>query len=94
MRALRPPLRIQDLAVTPDGPRRAFSDYRDAEAAYKITGWHIHAYNLDGSGLERITPLEEDPVDFRVFPERGKSAFDLEREMILEREGHEAKGRP
>jgi len=81
-----PPLKIQDPVVSPDGACLAFSGYRDAEASDKLSGWYIYVCDLDGSNLERITPLEDDPVDFYVFPESGKSAFDLEKEMILERE--------
>ena len=80
-----PPLTIREPVVSPDGNRFAFSGYRDAGDGEEGTGWYIYVCNLDGSDLRRVTPLEDEPVPPYVFPESGKSAFDVAREIAAER---------
>jgi hypothetical protein len=81
-----PELKLQDPVVSPDGTQLAFSGYRDGEGADGYSGWYIYVCGIDGSNVERVTPLEDDPIDFYVFPKSGRSAFDIEKELILERE--------
>ncbi|MBP8955130.1 MAG: PD40 domain-containing protein [Armatimonadetes bacterium] len=73
----RPALKLRDPAVSPDGQMLAFSGYRDSGDPERGTGWYIYTCNLDGSDVKRITPLEDDPVEPYVFPETGKTAFDV-----------------
>jgi Tol biopolymer transport system component len=80
-----PPLTVRQPAVSPDGTRLAFSGYRDAGEGADGTGWYIYVCDLDGSNLRRVTPLEDDPVPPYVFPETGKTAFDVAREIALQR---------
>ncbi|MBP8954347.1 MAG: PD40 domain-containing protein [Armatimonadetes bacterium] len=79
--AARPALKLRDPAVSPDGKLLAFSGYRDSGDPEHGTGWYIYTCNLDGSDVKRITPLEDDPVEPYVFPETGKTAFDVAREI-------------
>jgi len=80
-----PPLKLRDPAVSPDGRRLAFSGYRDAGEGKQGTGWYIYVCNLDGSELRRVTPLSNDPVEPYVFPESGKTAFDVAKEIARQR---------
>lgn len=45
----------------------------------------MYACNLDGRGVRRVTLLEDEPVPPCVFPESGKSAFDVAKEIALAR---------
>jgi hypothetical protein len=77
----RPALKLRDPAVSPDGKKLAFSGYRDSGDPQNGTGWYIYTCNLDGSDVKRVTPLADDRVEPYVFPQTGKTAFDVAREM-------------
>lgn len=80
-----PELTIGSPAVSPDGSMLAFSAYRDAGDGKEGAGWYIYVCSLDGSDLRRVTPLKDDPVPPYIFPETGKTAFDVAREIALQR---------
>jgi len=80
-----PPLKMREPGVSPDGTRLAFSGYRDSGDPEKGTGWYIYICDLDGSDLRRVTPLGDEPVPPYVFPETGKTAFDVAKEIALKR---------
>ncbi|MFW5867867.1 MAG: hypothetical protein ACOCX2_08630 [Armatimonadota bacterium] len=79
------PLEVRDPVVSPDGTKLAFSGLRWSGDPEDAAGWYIYVCNLDGSNLRRVTPLEDEPVPPYVFPETGKTAFDVAREIALER---------
>lgn len=87
--AARPALKLRDPAVSPDGKLLAFSGYRDSGDPEHGTGWYIYTCNLDGSDVKRITPLEDDPVEPYVFPETGKTAFDVAKEIAEQQQQQE-----
>ncbi len=47
-----------------------------AEPRDRSRGARVYACNPDGSGLELLTPAEEDPLPIFVFPETGTPAFE------------------
>jgi len=79
------PLTIREPAVSPDGGRIAFSGSPIPTAGDKPREWFIYVCDLDGSHLKRVTPLADDAVDYYVFPQSGKSAFDLEKAAWIAR---------
>jgi len=76
---------VREAALSPDGARIAFSGLRWSGNVQDPAGWYIYVCDLDGSNLQRLTPLEDDPVPPYVFPETGKTAFDVAREIALQR---------
>ena len=89
-----PALEWQDPAVSPDGKRIALSVHRVPQDPTKGTGWYIYVCNLDGSGLRRVTPLEDRPIELYKYPQSGMTAAqvakriadaDLKRSEAVER---------
>ncbi len=78
-----PALSMRDPTVSPDGTKLAFSGYRDAGDEAEGTGWYIYVCNIDGSEVRRVTPLRNDAVPPYIFPESGRSAFDIAKELAL-----------
>ncbi len=79
------PLRLREPAVSPDGTRLAFSGSTAPPDEKVGPEWYLYVCNLDGSGLKRVTPLEDEPVGFYTFPKSGQSAFDLEKAAWIAR---------
>jgi len=75
------PLIIRGAVLCPDGDRVAFSGLRWSGEPEDPAGWYIYVCNLDGSELQRVTPLEDEPVPPYVFPETGKTAFDVAKDI-------------
>ncbi len=71
------PLVVQEPAVSPDGQQIAFSAVRWSGKPEDPSGQYIYVCNLDGSGLKRITPLEDVVVPPYIFPATGKPAFEV-----------------
>ena len=74
------PLVVQEPAVSPDGQQIAFSAVRWSGKPEDPCGQYIYVCNLDGSGLKRITPLEDVVVPPYIFPATGKPAFEVPEE--------------
>lgn len=83
--AEEPLLRVRDACLSPQGDQVAFSGLRWSQEPEDPAGWYIYVCNLDGSQLRRVTPLEDTPVEPYVFPESGKTAFDVAKEIAGQR---------
>ena len=75
------PLTLSDARLSPDGDTLVFSSERWSGRASDSAGDYIYACRRDGSGLRRVTPLEDTPVDPCVFAASGKTALDLGAEI-------------
>jgi hypothetical protein len=75
------PLMIGDAALRPDGEEVAFSALRWSGKAEDAGAWCLYVCKLDGSELQRLTPPQDDPVAPYVFPDTGKTAFDVARDI-------------
>jgi len=76
-------LKIYDVVVNPNEEKIAFSGMRWSGKEEEEAGYYIYTCNLDGSALERVTPLKDIEVGFYQFPETGKSAAEVEVKVVL-----------
>ncbi len=67
--------------VDPTGTRLALGAWRWSGRRNDIAFHRLYTCNLDGSDVKRITPLEDDSVEPYVFPQTGKTAFDVARSI-------------
>jgi hypothetical protein len=77
-----PSLELHDVVIDPTGTKLTFSGLRWSGRSPDDAGWYLYVCALDGSGLQRITPVEDEVVPLYQFPQTGKTAADLAVEIL------------
>lgn len=76
-----PALSVAHARLSPDGTRIVFSSPVTPPTCGRPTTSHIYLCNLDGTGLRRLMPLDDEPVKPYTYPVTGRSAFDVADEI-------------
>jgi hypothetical protein len=76
------PLLLKDVTLDATGLWLVFSGFRWSGDLKDPGGWYIYRCRLDGSEIQRLTPIEDKPVAPYVFPRTGQSALDFAKEKV------------